>query len=123
MKKNKVIIDLKEGKNEKSTDYMSTWLAVYRTFGREPIEKAKSLKNCWKHYTKQMYKFYDIAQKNEWYENLDAKFKTKSFPSSDDTNHRYSKGWIMRMVKKYPISDCIKHFENNFNPNLKKIKL
>jgi|TARA_B100000424_G_C22591614_1_gene331538 hypothetical protein len=119
--KNKVIMDLKEGKNEKLTDYMSTWLAVYRIFGIKAINKAKSIDNCWDQYTKRMYSFYRKAKKGNWYPNLDVKYKTKSFPGSNDNNHRYSKAWIMYIVQKYPITGHIEYFEKNYNPNIKKL--
>ena len=120
---NKVIMGLNEGKQEKDTDYMSTWLAVYRTFGKKTINKAKSIDNCWEQYTKRMYSWYLKAQKNKWYENLDIKFNTKSFAGKNSPTHkaRYSKAWVMYMVQKYPITEHIKYFEKNYNPNFKKL--
>ena len=120
--KNKIIIDLNEGKQEKDTDYMSTWLAVYRTFGRKTINKAKSIDNCWEQYTKRMYKWYLNSKKNNWYPNLDIKYNTKSFAGKNSPkNHRYSKAWVMYMVNRYPITEHIKYFEDNYNPNLKPL--
>lgn len=121
--KNKVIISLKESKGEKLTDYMSTWLAVYRKFGIKTINKSKSLDNCWEQYTKKMYSWYSRAKENDWFENLDAKFNTKAFSGKNPPIQkvRYSKAWVMHMVEKYPITEHIKYFEKSYNPNCKKL--
>ena len=112
--KNKIIFDLKENKKEKPTDFMSTWLAAHRVYGKEKIDLAKSIPMCWEIYTKQVYKFYLNAKKNNWFPNLEIKFNTKSFKGPNSpTNHRYSKAWVMFIVEnKLDLNKTIEYCKN-----------